>query len=212
MMANSTGWEMLSPCQFEASWSGDPANDAIEIRFGNGNSGEISYRFAVSHFGHGILTIRPGYLVRTDPGIALWVKGAPNFFLDGIIPLEGLVETDWLPYTFTMNWKFTRPGTVRFAKGDPLAFIFPIAHLGLDEIQPQVLALDQDPELKAMYLRWESERAGFLDGIKRNDERVLKQKWQRNYLVGKDFDGSSAPVTHKTKRRLKPVIQGGSES
>jgi len=212
-MANSSGWELISPCDFEASWSGDPANDGVSVRFLDTGGrliegGEASHRFAESHFGHGILTIRPGYLFRTDPGIGMWVKGAPNFVLDGITPLEGLVETDWLPFTFTMNWKFTRPGTVRFAKGDPLVFVLPIAHLELDEVQPEVFLLEQDPELKEKYERWQKARAEFKAGIWQDDSDVLKQKWQRNYLTGKDFDGSRAPGHHRQKRRLKPAIRG----
>ena len=31
-------------------------------------------------------------------------------------PLAGVVETDWLPFPFTMNWLFTQPGRVRFEK------------------------------------------------------------------------------------------------
>jgi len=28
-----------------------------------------------------------------------------------------VIETDWLPDPFTMNWQMTRPGTVRFREG-----------------------------------------------------------------------------------------------
>jgi hypothetical protein len=37
---------------------------------------------------------------------------------DGIAPLTGVIETDWLPYPFTMNWQMTRPGSVRFDKDE----------------------------------------------------------------------------------------------
>jgi len=30
---------------------------------------------------------------------------------------DGVIETDWLPDPFTMNWQMTRPGTVRFREG-----------------------------------------------------------------------------------------------
>ena len=60
-------------------------------------------RFVISHFGSGVLTFHAGYLFRTPPGWAVWARGAPNTVKDGIVPLDGLVETDWLPFTFTMN-------------------------------------------------------------------------------------------------------------
>ncbi len=47
----------------------------------------------------------------------MWVGGPPNHIKDGIQPLTGLVETDWLPFPFTMNWMFTRKGSVRWERG-----------------------------------------------------------------------------------------------
>ena len=80
-------------------------------------------RLAVSHFGHGVLTLIPGYLFRTSPGWALWVRGSPNTAKRNLVRLEGLVETDWLDFPFTMNWRFTRPGTVQFERGEPFCFM-----------------------------------------------------------------------------------------
>ena len=62
-----------------------------------------------SNFGYGIVTWYLPYLFRTSPGYNLWVRGPVNSPKDGIVPLEGLVETDWAEATFTVNWKITRP-------------------------------------------------------------------------------------------------------
>jgi len=43
--------------------------------------------------------------------------GPPNWPKDGVYPLSGLVETDWLPFPFTMNWQMTRAGSVSFSAG-----------------------------------------------------------------------------------------------
>ena len=45
----------------------------------------------------------------------MWAMGPPNHVKDGIQPLVGLVETDWLPFPFTMNWHLhpARPGALR---------------------------------------------------------------------------------------------------
>src|SRR5262245_59488229 len=68
----------------------------------------------MSHFGNGVLTFPVGYLFRTDPGVAVWARGIPNYAKDGIVALDGVIETDWLCFTFTMNWQCTRPGLVVF--------------------------------------------------------------------------------------------------
>jgi hypothetical protein len=44
------------------------------------------------------------------------------------VALEGLIETWWLNYTFTINWKLVEPGSVVFAKGESLAQLVPLPH------------------------------------------------------------------------------------
>ena len=59
------------------------------------------------NFGHGVLTWHLNYLFRTSPGYNLYARGPANWPKDGIVPLEGIIETDWSVATFTMNWKVT---------------------------------------------------------------------------------------------------------
>jgi hypothetical protein len=102
-IANQLGWEILNPAGFTARWNGKDGLDAIAIKFDGEQSDLVG-----SHFGHGVLTFSLGYLFRTTKAHNLWVKGPANRPKDGIAPLEGVIETDWAPYTFTMNWQFTR--------------------------------------------------------------------------------------------------------
>ena len=94
---------------------------------------------------------RSSYLFRTDPGVALWARGVPNLAKDGIAPLDGIIETDWLAFTFTMNWQFTRPGRVDFQKDEPFCFITPIAYRALDDVRPEIVPLADAPDVAAQY-------------------------------------------------------------
>jgi Family of unknown function (DUF6065) len=145
IMANSTGWELLCPGGLRASWNGGPAlSDLVfEIEVGPGD-------FAQSPFDNGVLSFHPGYLFRTDPSWAIWCRGAPNSARDGIAALDGLVETDWAPSSFTMNWRFIRPGAGRFEKGEPFCFILPLPHMDIETIRPNIVPLSDDPELAAI--------------------------------------------------------------
>src|SRR5690606_28445603 len=98
--------------------------------------------FAQSNFSDGILTFNAGYIFRTDPGWHLMVTGPMNHPKDGIVPLSGVVETDWLPFPFTMNWRFTRPGTVRFEKDEPFCRVIPVAAQALETTQPEIHSLE----------------------------------------------------------------------
>ena len=80
---------------------------------------------------------------------------------DGAVALDGLVETDWLPFPFTMNWKFTRPGVIRFEADEPFCFISLAPHGVMDEVQPKVARLEDDPKLKLAYDTWSASRADF---------------------------------------------------
>ena len=112
-----------------------------------------------SHFSHGVLTFHSGYLFRTPPGWSMWVMGPPNHAKDGLQPLSGLVETDWLPFPFTMNWLFTRPGRVRFEKKEPFCFISLVQDKPLAEIQPVIRQMSSNPELRDQYDVWEKHRS-----------------------------------------------------
>ena len=201
-IANSSGWEMLLPTGFVATWDGGSSIGSIQLKALDG--GPVDSHLVSSHFGHGVLTMHTGYLLRTDPGWGIWVRGAPNEAKDGIAALDGLVETDWLPFPFTMNWRFTRPCTVRFEQGEVFCFVTPVAHMALEQIEPELLYLDEDAGLKAEYEAWSTSRAQFLTRLMANDAETVKEAWQKFYLRGATATGQQAPDSHRAKRRLSP--------
>ena len=159
-IANAHGWEILSPCAFTVAWNGGiHARDlTFAVRDGYPNISHV----VASHFAYGIVTFHLGYLFRTDPGWDLFASGSLNTSKDGIAPLTGVIETDWLPYPFTMNWQMTRPGSVQFEKEEPLCMIFPVPHASLQTVEAELFNLDSDPELKAQALAWKQSRDEFM--------------------------------------------------
>lgn len=201
-IANASGWEILSPASFVATWTGGTAPAAMSIR--GLDDKERAGRLASSHFGHGVLTLHTGYLFRTSPGWALWARGSPNSAKRNLVPLDGLVETEWLDFPFTMNWRFTRPGTVQFDKGEPFCFITLVPHAMLDHVQPEIVPLDDDPALKSAFEARSKGRADFNSRLAARDPDAVAQGWQRHYVRGEQASGST-PGFHISKRRLKPV-------
>ena len=61
------------------------------------------------------------YIFRTPLDFHLLVTGPSNAFKDGIAPMTAVVESDWLPCKFTMNYRFTRPVRVQWKAGEPYA-------------------------------------------------------------------------------------------
>jgi len=205
VIANTTGWDILSPYSFTAWWTGGPGLDDIQVRSDDGTPQDILSRTVVSHFTRGILTFHTGYLFRTEPGWDMWVGGSPNHIKDGIQALSGIVETEWLPFPFTMNWHFTRPGYISFKKGEPIAFVMPLPHNGYEDVQPVVKKLADEPELQRQYLAWGESRTQFLDKLSKNDAETIQQGWQRHYFKGEIVTGDGRPEghSHVNRRRMK---------
>ena len=126
-----------------------------------------SGNFVKSHFGHGILTWSLPYLFRTSPGFNLLVRGPANRPKDGASPLEGIVETDWSPATFTVNWMLTRPHLpVHFSRSEPIAMVVPCRRGELEAFEPARIRMGGgEREDMALYGRWRRERETFLRGL-----------------------------------------------
>jgi Family of unknown function (DUF6065) len=206
-MANTTGWEILCPVGFWAEWNGGPSQNDITFRADHPYPDFTD--FVKSHFSQGIMTFHTGYMFRTPERWSLWTGGPPNHVKDGIAPLCGIVETDWLPFPFTMNWRFTRPGRVYWAKGEPFCFIMPIQDKALEEFDLVQRSLEREPELSGQFDAWTARRAEFNDKLFRRDPETVREAWQRYYFKGEMPDDSGpAPKEHVNKRRLRNLRLG----
>lgn len=200
-VANAHGWEILCPAAFSAVWNGSPDLAAIKIQYEDQNAQPC----AISHFGHGTLTFHIPCLFRTDAGWDLMAQGPVNRPKDGVAPLSGIIETDWAPYTFTMNWIFTQPEVdVRFEKGEPFCHIFPVQRGLLTAVEPEIKPISADPELQRQYQAWNQSREKFNSELKQPGSEAQAQRWQKMYYQGLSPDGVPAVEDHITRLRLKP--------
>ncbi|MEW9835840.1 DUF6065 family protein [Mesorhizobium marinum] len=200
VMANRHGWDILCPVGFTAIWNGGPAIDGVVILEDRGTAPP-----AVSHFGEGILTFRMPLLFRTDPGTDLIVQGPVNRPKDAIAALTGVIESDWGPFSFTMNWKFTRAKTaIRFEKGEPFCSLTLARRGALEEVRPKFLPMSDDPELDAAHAEWLASRERFNEDLKVKGSAARKAGWQKHYQRGVDLHGNVKPFPHLTKTNLHP--------
>ena len=143
-IANTHGWELLTPAAFEVEWNGGPHVADLTVRaLAPFPAGLPLEHFAISNFARGIVTFHTGYLFRTPPGWNLLTTGAFNEPRPGIAPLTGIIESDWLPYPFTMNWQMLAPGTVRFEKDEVFCTVMPIPKNYLEQWEVAIHDLDR---------------------------------------------------------------------
>ncbi len=199
-IANAHGWEILNPFGFTATWNGDPGPSDVTV---TPDAGASLDRLPVSLFGQGVLTFHIEGIFRTPPGWNLWIGGSPNRAKDAIAPLTGVIETDWSPFTFTMNWRFTRPNLpVRFEAMEPFCFLIPVERGTIEQFQPRFEHLDHDPATQERFLAWSHARDGFHESLRTAAPASSSAHWQKHYYRGTDVTGAALIDDHMTKLRL----------
>jgi len=207
-IANSHGWEVLSPCDVEAYWTGRPGTEGVIVRNAPGTA---EHNKAVSLFGQGTLTFHIQALFRTPPGWDLMITGSPNRPKEGVMPLSGVVETDWSPCTFTMNWKFTRRNHwVRFKRGEPVCFIYPVLRGALEQMNPIVVDLEDNPALHHEFKAWSRSRDQFQAEV--GQATKPSERWQKRYYRGVSMSDERPVPDHRSRLRLRSFAAGVPEA
>lgn len=201
-IANTHGWVIRNQAPFTATWDGGEGIDSVSIESAGGRAERV---LAVSHFGAGVLTFHIDAVFRTEPDYDLWVGGPTNGVKDGVQPLTGIVETDWSVASFTMNWRFTRPGaSVAFERREPFCLVFPMPRNLVATCEPEMIAIDAAPEVQSAFKKWADGRAAFNHRIASVPPGELRDRWQKDYFVGGGELLPTAPPSHRTKLRVRP--------
>lgn len=153
VVANQWGWQILCPTEVHVTWDGSPGREGLTV--------DVDPRFVAvikSQFGSGIVTFASPWLFRTSAGWNLYVKGPGNRWKPNCVALEGVVETWWLNYPFTLNWKLIEPGTVSFAQGESLAQLMPVPHATFRDASALEVPVGVEPETATELVRWHEER------------------------------------------------------
>ena len=205
-IANAHGWEILTPVGFAAYWRGGASTADVIVR---PDAGMPSTSAPVSLFGQATFTIHIQGLFRTPPGWNLSVGGSPNSAKDGIAPLSGMIETDWSPYTFTMNWRFTRRNHwVRFEANEPICFIQPTPRGALERMKPKFVPLNDNPDAARQFAAWSASRNSFQAAVAEKPPTSTSEQWQKRYYRGLDMDDKQGVADHRAKLRLDPFVAG----
>lgn len=189
--ANSHGWTVRLPHDVVVIWDGGDRQDSIQILEGQELDNGIG--LVDTSLGHGTLSFITHFLVKTPKPYNLYVTGAPNELVKGAVPLTGVVETWWSPYTFTMNWKIryvNRP--VIFPKGLGYLHFFPINSAELENWSTVVKPIADHPHVQE-YVEWSKDRS------------ENPQKRHDYYKHG--VDPSGCPIADPEFHKLKLALQ-----
>lgn len=194
-IANQNGYEVCTKTRIKIVWNGGNNIEDVHVET-NPHRPDI----VKSHFGSGTVTFHTNLLVRTPEGVNTYVTGTPNLPKRGIVPLDGIVETDWNPATFTMNWKLTEPFfEVIFEPWEPFCFFYPIERGYVEQFGTTVKSLEDNQEEYLKFNEWSESRKNF------KAEGSYANSWQKHYFQGKYNDGNTSPIKHQTKINLDDI-------
>jgi len=195
-IANQAGWVVKSPSSFTVTWNGlDLPGRGLTFAFHDEDSKRFETQVS-NHFGYGILTFNLPFVIETPPGIQTLARGLPNYFKDGIVPLEGVIETDNTEMSFTMNWRFTRPSKpVVFRRGDPICMISFLDLSLLEKVKLEVdLYEEGNPKHYQLFQEWQAARAAHI--------AEYKNGRMGHYTQGTDIRGTPFPE-HRKRLNLR---------
>ncbi len=179
-MANQAGWVVRLPGTVCATWNGKTAPDAVKLEF-PGKTNRLK-GLVSTNFGGGIVSFALPWVFKTADGTGLWVRGEPNSYTPDCVPLEGIVETDWAPFPFTMNYRIVkRNAQVYFPEGMALCLLAPVKMDLFEATAPSMVNITEEPEL--------------MEEIKRHGEKRKMQTGQLKADEGmRDSKGNMKPV------------------
>lgn len=201
VMGNQHGFVVKSLYDFEVHWNGGQAMSDVSVKI---LTPEDEYRKTYNlqninpHFGMGTFTIQMPYQLRTSNGINLMTINPPNYFIDGLYHMTGVVETDNLRRDFTYNIRITRPNyTIRINKGSYIGCIIPYPRHFIDQFKINNNVVDPKEILESKIL--EDERQCMRDfGKERSTQDIYKKNGNgKRYWRGEDIYGNKFP-DHQT--------------
>jgi len=196
LAANTFGWTLYNPFEFTVMWTGGQDRPDVIV--------ECEHPWwAYSWFGYGTFSIFPQFVVETSPGIDLMVGPVPNHFKHLVLTFGGLIETDWLKSSFTLNFRLMMPMVkVTYPVGEPLVQFFPVQRHFIEDFEAEIVTSGEAYDRRmAQLAEWRPRR-----------EHLNKTNGQPDldYLHGIDVDGSSFE-DHKTTFKPQPFTHHSEE-
>lgn len=202
VMGNQHGFAMKSLFHATMVWNGGPTMDDTVVTIHNT---EEQKKFGClqsisSHFGLGIVTVQTAFSLRTPPNVSLVTIQPPNFFIDGLQNMTGVVEADNLRRDFTFNLKLTRPNyPVEIKPGDLLSAFLPYPRTFIDNFDLADAYKVFTPELIH-----EEQQAGRDMGLERETrDKANRDGVGRRYFEGEDVYGTPFQHVHQKLFRRK---------
>ena len=194
-IANQYGFGIKSTATFDIIWNGGESIHDTELRMIE-ESENYSQQFD-THFGSGIITVQNRFSLHTPKGVNLMTMNPTNMFIDGLINMNGIIETDNIKRDFTFNIKVTRPNhTIRINKGDIISAFLPIQRYFAD---PYVVKSAREVTSNE-FVEYIRESSTEFSKQRQGPDRLKPHESGRRYFMG--IDAFGCPF-HDHQKRIR---------
>jgi hypothetical protein len=187
-IGNMQGFVFSLPYTFSVFWNGGNEKEDLSLEFYNDfdQYKKINFIYPTSEFGNGILTIHYPLTLKTPPKTNLMTIAPPNFPLPGLSPMTGVIESDNLRFTFTLNIKIDFPNTkITINPNTPLIGIIPIPRYFCDSFELKNAYDIFDKNIIDEEIKITNEH-----GEKREHYNNNQLGFDKTYYLGKDIKGN----------------------
>lgn len=202
-IGNMQGFVFSVPFDFEVEWDGGNSPSNLNILLKNSEKYN-KYIQISSGFGYGIFTIHFPLILKTPPKTNLMTIAPPNFPTPGITPMTGMIETDNLKFTFTLNFKVDFINTkLLFLANSPLMGIIPIPRHFCDsfELKNAYDIFDSDTiEKEKNIVKKHGELRKKMNSFFSHKQK--KYKSDSSYFKGEDILGNKF-IDHQLPKEIK---------
>jgi hypothetical protein len=119
------GWEFVLKNDVKFIWDGtsSPSREHVQILEGGVTiNGDI---FVDTGTANATISFQLNCIIETDPDHYVWLTGAPNYFIDGVQPMDALLQSDWYHFnSIQFCWKITKANEeITIPAGTPFMFM-----------------------------------------------------------------------------------------
>ena len=191
VVGNQHGFVISSEFDFAIEWNGGPTKEDVSRSLHEKPEDLINFFPRVdSHFGAGVVTINPPFVLRTPLGVNLMTISPPNFIIPNVTVMTGVVEADNLRRNFTFNLKIQMPNIkTMIPKGSPLAAFIPIPRHYSDDFALKFAEEIFDQQT----IDEENKAAKDADIYRKTVEVDMPHGVGRSYFKGEDVYGNKFP-------------------
>jgi len=187
-IANMQGFVFSLPYKFSVLWNGGSSKEDIYIEYYEDFEKYKGTNFItpISVFGDGIFTIQYPLTLKTPPGVNLMTIAPPNFPLAGLSPMSGVVESDNLRFSFSLNIKIDLSNVkIIIEENTPLIGMLPIPRYFCDSFELKNAYDIFDKKIVEEEIKVVDEHSS-----KRDSDNEKGFKPDKTYFTGHDVRGN----------------------